>query len=403
MEVKELESKLGGIEASLKTFIDKHAEEIKANGKASDETKAALQKLGGDWEKTNTQFQELSARVLGVEQKVVAGNGGHLGGADTKTIGKQLVESEQFKSMISNGQRGTGQVKVGSFHKTNVVNATGQNQPLVQSIRVPGVIVPGLQRLTIRDLMPAIPTTGNLIEFVKETAFTNNAAIQANEGDQKAESALTFALSNVAVKTIAHFIPASKQILSDAPALQAYIDSRLLYGLKLKEEGELLNGSGSGAEISGLIANSTTFDTTRTTVATDNYMDVISHALTQVRTGSFFEPDGIILNDADWEHILLSKDTTGRYLAGGPFGNDGQTLWGKTVVHTPSMASGQFLVGAFSLAAAIWDREDATIEISREHSDFFIRNLIAILAEERVALTVFRALALVYGGFPYGS
>jgi HK97 family phage major capsid protein len=55
------------------------------------------------------------------------------------------------------------------------------------------------------------------------------------------------------------------------------------------------------------------------------------------------------------------------------------------------------------MAAAIWDRAGATIEVSREHSDYFVKNMVAILCEERLALSVFRPKALIYGGFPFGS
>lgn len=394
METKELQDKIVGIEADLKKFIEKHGEEIKASGAASVETKAALEKLA-------TQYSEATARLLVIEQKLTAPGTG--GGHEYKSIGQTFVESDQFKAMAAANGTSSGRVNVGTLHKTTIVNATGLNQPLVPPLILPGILTPGLQRLTVRDLLSQTTTTTNLIEYARETAFTSAAAIQANEGDAKAESAITFDLTSTAVKTLAHWIPASRQILSDAPSLQGYINARLLYGLKFKEEQELLNGSGSGSEISGLVTNATVYDTTRTTVASDTFIDVISHALTQVRTGSFFEPDGIILNDQDWETIQLTKSTQGEYLFADPHMVTGNMIWGKPVVHTTAITRGQFLVGAFKLATMIWDRWDATVEISREHSDYFTRNLVAILCEERLGLTVFRPLALVYGGFPFGS
>lgn len=396
MDPKELKELWEKQDREVKTLVEKANEEVKNLGKMQAETKEAI-------EKAAEQAHETLKRVAALEQKFTAPSGGD--NKQEKSIGQQFVESVEFKNMVDHGQRGSGQVKVGSFYKeqkTTIVNATGLNQPLVPAHFVPGIIQAPNQRLTIRDLLPVFPTNSNTIEFVKETGYTNAAGYQVNEGDAKPESALTFALSSVSVKTIAHWIPASKQILSDAPQLQAYIDSRLRTGLKLYEESQLLNGTGSGGQISGLIANATAYDTARTTIASDNYMDVISHALTQVRA-SFYEPDGIVLNDADWERIRLSKDTTGNYLAGGPWGTTGNTLWGKPVVYTPSMGASQFMVGAFGQAAAIYDREDATVEVSREHSDFFTRNLVAILAEERLALAVFRPTSFIYGEFPYGS
>jgi len=398
MEAKELEKQLGSIETELKTFINKHAEEVKANGTASTETKAALEKLG-------EQHKETSARLLAIEQKMTAPN--HGGGEEVKTVGQKVVESDGFKSLKAGGNS-TGKINVGSIYesKTNLINATGQNQPLVPPYIRPGIIPPGLRRLTIRDLMPNIPIASNLVEFARETSFTSAAAMQTAEGNAKAESALAFELKYSPVQTLAHWIPVSRQLLDDAPAIQGYVNSRLLYGLKLKEEDELLNGAGTGVELSGLVANSTAYDTTLTTVATDTFIDVLSHAITQVQL-SYFDPNGIVMHPKDWERIKLIKTTgsasSGQYIFSDPHSADNPSLWGLPVVPTQSMAESQFLVGAFDMAAAVWDRNQATIEISREHSDFFTRNLAAILCEERLALTVFRPLALVYGGFPYGS
>lgn len=357
-------------------------------------------------DKNETLLQEHKARLLAIEQKLVApGGGGDPGGGID--IGSQVIASDGFKSLQA-GARVSGQIKVGRFHqvKTNIINATGLNQPLVQDYRVPNIVAPAQQRLTIRDLMPSFPSPSNMVQFVRESASTNAAAPQAGEGIAKAESAMTFSLINSPVQTLAHWIPASKQILDDATALQAYINSRMLYMLKLVEENQLLNGSGSGNNILGLIAQSTPYDTSFTTTATDTYIDVVAKAIEQVQLANY-DPDAIILNPKDFWRISLSKTSgggaDGRYLYTDPAQALNPRMWGLPIVVTPSMAESQFMVGAFRLAAAIWDREDATLEISRDHADFFTRNLLALLAEERLALTVFAPSAVIFGGFPYGS
>jgi HK97 family phage major capsid protein len=357
--------------------------------------------------KATTKIDEQNARLLSIEQKLTAPGGGHGGDGGEDDIGHAVAESAQFKSFVQAGAVRTGRIPVPSFHKATIVNATGLNQPLVQAFRRPGILGPGQQRLTVRDLLPNLPIASNMVEYCRESAHTSNAGIVVNEGDTKGESALSFELKYAPVQTLAHWIPASRQVLDDASALAAYINARLTYLLKLKEEDELLNGSGVGTELSGLVANATTYDTTMTDVATDTFIDVCGHALQQVETNSNFEADGLILNSLDWHTITQIKTTgtalSGQYIYSDP--HDAQTprLWGVPVVPTKSMPRGQFLAGAFSMAAAIWDRNGATVEISREHSDFFVRNLVAILCEERLALTVFRDDALVFGGFPFGS
>ena len=402
-EVKQLQTKLDKLGTDLDAWMKKHGEEVKTLGTASEETKKTLEKLGTDWKET-------SARLLAIEQKLTAPGGG---GQDLpKSVGELFIQSEGFKA-VQNGANRSGQVKIGALHKTAIVNATGQNQPLVPDQRVAGIITPGLRRLTVRDLLPSQRTSSNLVQFVKELLFTNNAAMQTggspNSGENvaKAESALTFELANSPVQTLAHWIPASRQILSDAPSLKDYINNRLLYGLKLAEEDQLLNGSGSGNNLSGLITEATTMSTTGAVTASDTYIDTLRRAMTQV-SDSEFEADGIVLNPHDWETIQLTKETgsgisSGAYIFSNPHTAEENRIWGLPVVPTRSIAQGQFLVGAFRLAAGIWDREDATVEVSREHSDFFVKNMVAILCEERLALTVYRPLALIYGGFPFGS
>jgi HK97 family phage major capsid protein len=250
--------------------------------------------------------------------------------------------------------------------------------------------------------MPNIPTNSNLVEFARETGHTDNTAIQANEGDVKGEDALTFDLQYSPVRTIASWIPTSVQILQDAQALQNYISNRLLYFNALKVENELLNGSGAGTEILGIIPQATPFDTSVVNPSSDTFIDVIGLALTQA-SQSLFSPDAIVLNMKDWSRIQRIKTSTGEYIYTDPHAAFGNQLWGTRVVPTWSMSESQFLVGNFALGAAVWDRMQATVEVSREHSDFFTRNLAAILCESRLALTVYRPTAFVYGGFPFGS
>jgi HK97 family phage major capsid protein len=231
--------------------------------------------------------------------------------------------------------------------------------------------------------------------------------MQSAEGASKPESAATYELLYSPVQTLAHFIPASKQILDDSAALAAYINSRLIYFLRLKEQDEILNGNGIGTNLNGLINQATPYDLSYTNVSTDSFIDVIAHAIEQVYINSNFECDAVVMNPVDWHKVELTKTvgtaSSGAYIYSDPRAAQTPMLWGKPIIVTKAMAEGQFLAGAFGLAACIWDRQSATVEVSREHSDFFVRNLVAILCEERLALTVFQPLALVFGGLPFGS
>jgi HK97 family phage major capsid protein len=348
-------------------------------------------------------LEETKARVLNIEQKITAPGSLGGGGSDYCDIGSTVAQSAEFKDMVAGNRTRTGRISVPSFHqKTTISNAAGQNQPLVPPFIRPGITAPAQIRLTVRDLLPQLPVTSNMVEWCKESSFVSNAGMQT-ETVAKGESELNFTLSYSPVQTLAHWIPASRQVMDDSAALAGYINARLTYLLKLKEEQELLTGSGTGVELSGLITNATAFDTSYTTVATDTFIDVIGHGIQQVEDLSGFSADAVIMNNRDWHTVTQIKSTITDYIYSNPHDAQQPRLWGVPVVSTKSMPRGQFLAGAFQLAAAIWDRNSTTIEISREHSDFFTRNLIAVLVEERLALTVFRSDALVLGGFPWGS
>src|SRR5690606_24771711 len=111
----------------------------------------------------------------------------------------------------------------------------------------------------------------------------------------------------------------------------------------------------------------------------------------------------IVLTPTDWHNIELTKDNENRYLMANPQGNLPPMLWGRPVVESDAMPADQFLVGAFRLAATLFDREQATLAISTEDRDNFVKNLVTILVEERIALAVSRPRAFVHGSFPAGS
>ena len=381
-----LEAKLAAIETELQKFITKAQDEYGKTGAASTETKAALEKLA-------TDAANLLNRIDTIEKRMDSGlENTDDGSSTTKSIGEIFTESDGFKSLADGAAR-SGKVTVGHLYKSPMVNATGQNQPLVQAHRVPGIITPPEQRLRMRDLFPAIKISSNLIEYVRESGFNNAAGYQANEGDPKPESGLTFEMLFKPVHTLAHWVPISIQLLRDAPAIQGYINSRLMYGLKLKEEQELLGGSGSSG-ISGIITHATPFTLT---LPGGTRIDTIHRAGEQLER-TFYPWDFTVMNVSDWAAIERTKITDGSYLFANPQAVNPRMLWGRPVLPTAAMEEGYFLTGS-SMAATIWDRDDATIEISREHADFFTRNLAAILVEERVGLTVQIPEALIYGAF----
>jgi HK97 family phage major capsid protein len=125
-------------------------------------------------------------------------------------------------------------------------------------------------------------------------------------------------------------------------------------------------------------------------------MDVLRVAALQASVAEYVA-SGFVLNPIDWTKIELTKDGQNRYIIGYPAGEIGPTLWGLPVVATNSMTANNYLTGAFDQAAQIFDREDPEVLLSTEDGSNFIQNMVTVLAEERLALAIYRGTALITG------
>lgn len=386
---EQIQAALDKISDQIKSQAEAAEKEIKANAKLSEETRASVDKL-------LTAQGELQARLQAAEQMVVKLEQGGGGSHAPRSMGEEVTASEDFQAFAAN-PRGSFRMGV----KAAISSGSASAGDLIVPQRVPGIFAPGQQRMTIRDLINWGRTTSNSVEFARELVFTNNAAPHSeNPTSNKPESNITFEASSAPVATIAHWIPASRQVLADVPQLQAYIDGRLRYGLKLKEEAQLLKGSGVGLNIDGIFTQASAYLNPGVTVQSETRIDRLRLALLQVELSEFYA-DAMVLSPLDWAAIELTKTTDNAYLFASPTGITTPTLWGRNVVPTQSMDAGDFLVGAFGGGQAVqgWDREDASVMISFEDRDNFVKNMVTILCEERLALTVYRPAAFVAGDF----
>lgn len=408
MNEVEFKTMLEGVQQQTLAAIEQQKNDWTAR---YDELKAA----GADSQEVKNLVERAIKRLDLVEAQMKAPLGSSTNPLLMKSVGEMVAECDATKE-IAKQLMGTGWVRGRSatipfkgffgqelFNEQKTLIATsdiGNATPgILLAGRVPGIVKPPQRRVRVRELMPRFTTKDNSVEFVKENVFTNAASPQT-EGSAKSESALTFTIDYANVKTLAHWIPATRQILDDFPALQAYINQRLLDGLMDEEDDQLVNGDGTGENLSGLITEATAYDTGLNETG-DTQIDKIANAIIQLEAANHVA-DGVIINPREWRRMNKIKDQSsgvGNYVMGGPANMAAPTLWGLPVAVTTAVAAGKFFVGAFGRYTAIWDRMDARVDISTEHSDYFVKNLVAIRAEERLTFTVYRSDAIIYGSF----
>ncbi|MBS1164904.1 MAG: phage major capsid protein [Proteobacteria bacterium] len=371
----------------VKEIAEKALADAKSAGGVATQTKEvadeALVKMNG-----------LSEQISTLEQKLARAPGD--GDDKQKSLGEQFVESEEFKSYAgSNPRSGKASMRIKADISTSTANAAGSVGAAIAPNRLPGIQELPRRRLTIRGLISPGQTDSPLVEYVQEVGFTNNAAVVA-EGAAKPKSDIQLVDKQTTTKVIAHFMKVSKQSLSDVSQLRSYIDTRLLYGLGLVEEQQLLNGDGVGQNLLGIIPQSTPY-AAPIAVAGATSIDVMRLAMLQAVLAEY-PATGHVMNPIDWAWIETLKDGQGRYIIGNPQGTITPTLWGLPVVTTQAIAVDKFLTGAFEMGAQVFDQWAAAVEAGFENDDF-TKNKITIRAEERLALTVYRPEAFIYGDF----
>lgn len=386
------------IEIEIKQELSKISDQVKEQAeKAIAEAKKGIDMAQGQKERVDellTKQGELQAQVQELNQKMARRGTEQEQGP--KSAGYAFIESERFKSFQQNGG---GRLQSGerlSVEVKAITSLTASGGTLIAPDRQAGVLALPQRPPTVRDLLAPGRTNSNLIQYFRETLFTNNAAPVA-EGTLKPESNITFEQRNATVIKLAHFIKATTEILDDAPALQSVIDQRLRYGLSYVEDLQLLMGSGTGNNLAGIYTNATAYSAPFS-VSGATRIDTLRLAFLQGEL-ALLPADAAILHPSDWAQIELTKDTQGRYIIGNPQGTLAPTLWGRRIVTTLAMTQNAFLAGNFRDSAQIFDRQDAVVVVSTENVDDFQNNRVTILAEERLALADYRPEARVKGTF----
>jgi HK97 family phage major capsid protein len=377
--------------------------EAEAKGQMAD-AKAFLKQLGG-------------GEVADHERETITVDGLPMN-PQGKTLGEMFTESPAYSDFVGkyapNGvgiPNSTKGIQSGTF-KTNTkalltgASATSAGAAVRNDLYAPITDLVGERELTVVDLVTKGSTTSDTVEYVRVTTKTNSAAPTAEAtsaafatqdgttgaliptvgGGYKPESVMALEIVSVTVKTIAHWIPLTKRAAADAPQVRTLIDSFLRYGLDEELEDQILSGSGSGENFTGILNSSP-----QTVGSAGTDIDAVVDAIQAVRVTGKRKPNALVINPADWfsTGFLTAKDSQNRYLIGDPRASIDQlnTLWGLQVVVSEGLAANTALVGDFR-QAVLWEREGVSVMVSDQHSDFFTRNLLAILAERRAAFGV---------------
>lgn len=351
----------------------------KAEAKGA-EYKAAIADLDSAIKKLDSQIIEL-AQKHAVKPEVI----------EAKTFGQQVMESASIKSFIA-GETTKGRVEVKNTI-LNSGNATSDHDKLG------GVVGGAFRQLTVMPTVMQGQTTSNSVFYSKESNWVNGAAAQV-EGNAKAEATLTFAEVNEPVRTIAHFIRVSKQAIADSSFLASYIERRLRHGVNNKVESQIINGDGTGANLSGWLKTGN--HTVISPLLTKDFFG-LANKLKMAVIANDYEPSYFYVNPADWGAAETARRASGdnAFVAASgavAYVNNGLTamLWGLPVVMSNNVPAGRLICKSVE-ADMYASREGTVVEMFEQDGDNVEKNLITVRAETRGAELVFTAAAICTG------
>lgn len=340
-----------------------------------------------------------------------------------ETLGEMAANSDSYKQLIASGALNVGseislggpkQISDAQTPKQFASLLTGTSDAaggaLLTPERFPGVYELPQLPLSILQLVTIGETSQNSVEFVRLLARTINAAEVAEAsssadigdgtggtatqttGGVKPESGLTFEEVLEGVKTIAHWIPATRNQLADAPFLRTMVDAELVDGVTRRAESQIINGSGSGVNIRGILNTTGRATYTQGTAsAGEPRADAVHRIFTMLRLAGY-EPTALASHPTDWQEIRLSKDANDNYIWGPPSQAGTDQIWGVRNVQTTAVPTGKAVAGEWKRDLFLV-REGAKVLISDSHKDWFTRNLLALLAEARAVNVIPRPQA----------
>lgn len=330
-------------------------------------------------------------------------------GLSVKSAASLFVESDAYKTWVARnapkGRLPEGNSRSGrlpdsdpmplpSSIKAVITGVSGWTSPgdtsgsaLVMP-RFRGVVDEGIWQipLGVADIVTHEPTDSDVIFYVKVSNGTASALTVAEatatggSSGEKPEGSLTFVQGEAIVRTLAIWIPVTRQAVAASAQLRGVIERYLRYELQRELSRNIIDGSGVGQEFKGI----QNLDDVLAQAFSNTRLETARKAITKLLLEGRTMPTAWCMHPTDWEAFDLEQDNEARYYFGGPVSPGVPTLWGVPVRQSEFVALGVPILGDWT-RYIVADREDATLRVSDSHDSFFIRNMLALLDELRAA------------------
>lgn len=360
------------------------------------------EQIEGSLAKYNDRVTRLEADFITLAQKGFkldpAPGRGESGNAFGSALSRKLLDEPAISAWKSDsGKRLANRIAV-EFDMEQAVKSVIVNNgdTMAPYARNDGIVALATRRRWLWEYIPNAVTAAPAVEYLQESGNVAEAGLQSSEGTDKPESNFTFELKRADCETFAHWTQMSRQVFSDQPALAGFLQQRLMNGIWLKLEDQIINGNGTSPQLSGIL-DSGNYVTYSGASSSDglSQVDHVRDAIAVLQQADY-TPGLVIVNPVDWKNMELERGTDGQFVWATPSSMQPPVLWGLPVHVTNSIAQGTFIVMDPS-AVQMWTRQSATMLMSDSHEGTFIANVLTALCEARFAFGVLRPQAIVAG------
>jgi len=280
--------------------------------------------------------------------------------------------------------------------KALIVQTIGQKAAMTtsagwapESLRLPGIAEAATRPIQLLDIIPMSRTGQNAVKYMEETTRDHGAA-EVAEGGAYAEAEFVLTEKSAAVVKIGAIIPVTDEQLEDVEQVQSYINSRLVFGVRQRLDGQILIGNGTAPNMRG-IKNTVGIQTQAK--GADPVPDVFYKAMTKIRVTGRAIPTHHVIHPTDWQGVRLMRTADGVYIWGSPSEAGPDRMWGLPVAQCDADAAGTGYVGAFDPAFInLAERRGVDLKVGYV-ADQFGKGQRSVRADSRAALVISRPAA----------
>lgn len=373
------------IDVEALNALKSEAVELKAKADSIEEANTLFKSMGTARESVKAAEVETPAPAGSLGEQVAAA---FMKSGTLSALGAQVQHTRgEFYSSKAPGDPTT---------TANAVNGNGLATVLTDVDK--NVIKPYALPFSISSWLSSGTISGNSLTYFVANEWTSSSGrpgVVGENGKKPGATAPAFETKTLPLRKIAGWVCQSDEMAEDAGFLSSLINEQLLDELKKAEEEQIVSGTGTGNDLTGILSTPGIFSEAVATTAAKDVLESMYKVKTKIEAASGLSVDAVIVNPEDIAGIRLATDSNGQYLFGGPayapYGNGpfvaDLNAFGVPIYVSKAVPPKTVLVGS-SKGATVYRKGGVRVEVSNNVNDDFLYNRFRVLAEERLLLAV---------------